>query len=70
MSANANALNWFEIAVTNLARATTFYETIFDIKMIPADMPGMKMAFFPPYGINESVGDLDSLRAIFLIIMA
>ena len=56
MSADTNALNWFEIAVTNLARATKFYETIFDIKMIPADMGGMKMAMFPPDSMNGSVG--------------
>lgn len=56
MSADTNALNWFEIAVTNLARATKFYETIFDIKMTTADMGGMKMAMFPPDGMSGKVG--------------
>jgi len=56
MSAATNALNWFEIAVTDLVRATKFYEMIFDIKMIPADMPRMKMALFPTDYMSGKVG--------------
>ena len=47
MSAETNAVNWFEIPVKEITRASKFYETIFDIKMTPMEMMGMKMAFFP-----------------------
>jgi len=47
MDSNANALNWFEISVGDMARAKKFYETIFGMKMEESEMMGMKMAFFP-----------------------
>lgn len=48
MDKDSNALNWFEIPATNIARAKTFYENIFSIKMDDEqEMMGMKMAFFP-----------------------
>ena len=47
MSAETNALNWFEIPATDIARAKKFYETIFEIKMEEMEMPGMKYAMFP-----------------------
>lgn len=48
MENNANALNWFEIAVTDIDRAKTFYGTVFGVDMgETVDMMGMKMAFFP-----------------------
>jgi len=48
LSAENNAINWFEIPVTDLNRATKFYETILDIKMqIPKPEHGEEMAFFP-----------------------
>lgn len=47
MSANTNALNWFEIPMTDAARAKKFYETIFDIQMEQMDMMGMTMVSFP-----------------------
>jgi predicted enzyme related to lactoylglutathione lyase len=31
ISAETNAINWFEIAVTDIARAKKFYETIIEI---------------------------------------
>jgi len=48
MDKTTNSLNWFEIPATDIARAKTFYETIFNIRMqdMP-DMMGMKMAGFP-----------------------
>lgn len=33
-----NAISWFEIGATDLARATKFYETLFGITLIPMDM--------------------------------
>jgi predicted enzyme related to lactoylglutathione lyase len=47
LSANTNALNWFEIPVTDTARAKKFYETIFDIQMETNEMMGMEMTSFP-----------------------
>lgn len=47
MSASTNAINWFEIPATDMARAKKFYETIFDIQMEEMEMPGMKYAMFP-----------------------
>lgn len=42
-----NALNWFEIPVTDVARAKKFYETAFDIEMQELDMMGIQMVMFP-----------------------
>ncbi len=47
MDGKANALNWFEIPATDISRAQKFYESVFNIKMEPMEMPGMKMAGFP-----------------------
>ena len=56
MDANANALNWFEISVSDIARAKKFYETIFDISMTDTqEMMGMKMTFFPADTMNGKV---------------
>ena len=42
-----DAISWFEIPATNLERAQKFYETIFDVKLDPIDMPNIKMRMFP-----------------------
>ncbi len=48
MDKNSNSLNWFEIPAIDIARATKFYKTIFDIEMMPMpEMMGMKMSGFP-----------------------
>lgn len=47
MTGKENCINWFEISVNDIQRATQFYETIFGIKLHSQDMMGMKMAFFP-----------------------
>jgi len=44
---DTNALNWFEIPVTDIERAATFYEKVFDIKLMRMDMMEMQMAAFP-----------------------
>ena len=56
MSEETNAINWFEIAVSDIARATKFYETILDIKTTSMEMMGMKMAMFPYDGSKGKVG--------------
>ena len=55
LSANTNALNWFEIPVTDTARAKKFYETILDIQMQTSEMMGMEMTIFP-YDMQGSNG--------------
>ena len=55
MSAKTNALNWFEIPVTDTPRAKKFYETIFDIKMETNEMMGMEMTSFP-FDMQSSTG--------------
>jgi len=42
-----NVISWFEIPTTHLDRAQKFYETIFEIKMIPLETPNLKMRMFP-----------------------
>lgn len=55
MNEKVNILNWFEIAVSDIARATKFYEAVFNVKMEQAEMMGMKMAFFPAENMNGKV---------------
>lgn len=47
MSSETNAINWFEIPVTDISRAKKFYESIFEINMGEMEVPGMKYAMFP-----------------------
>jgi predicted enzyme related to lactoylglutathione lyase len=47
MDSTTNALNWFEIPVTDMARAKHFYQVVFSIHMDDMNMPGMEMATFP-----------------------
>lgn len=46
-----HVVTWFEIPVTDLARAVGFYETVFATKMVQEPCPsGMTMAVFPAEG--------------------
>lgn len=56
MSANTNALNWFEISVNDISRAKKFYETIFEIQMEEMEMEGMQYAMFPFNPMGSTVG--------------
>lgn len=47
LGTTTNALNWFEIPVTDVARAKKFYETAFDIEMQQIEMMGTQMVMFP-----------------------
>jgi uncharacterized protein len=42
-----NVITWFEIPVTDLTRAKTFYEAIPDIKMVVRNDGGNEGIFFP-----------------------
>jgi uncharacterized protein len=55
MDASANILNWFEISVSDIARAKKFYETVFSVKLEQMDMNGMQMASFPMENMNGKV---------------
>lgn len=52
MDTSTNAINWFEIPVTDMARAKHFYQVIFGIHLEDMEMPGMQMAMFP-YEMNS-----------------
>lgn len=47
MDKSTNALNWFELPVSDIGRATKFYEEIFNIELQQMDMQETKMALFP-----------------------
>jgi predicted enzyme related to lactoylglutathione lyase len=51
-----HAISWFEIPATDLARAQKFYEAIFDMQMIPLDLPNIKMRMFPLTDMQNGVG--------------
>ena len=51
-----HAISWFEIGTENIDRAATFYETIFDCKLIPLDLPNIKMRMFPVEDMMNHVG--------------
>lgn len=42
-----NPVNWFEIPVTDMARAKKFYESVFGYTLTPEKMGPMELAFFP-----------------------
>ena len=52
-----NAINWYEIPVTDFSRAKSFYEEVLGTKMEVMTMEemGMEMAFFPA-NLEEGVG--------------
>ena len=51
-----NAISWFEIPATDLDRAQKFYETLFDVQLIPIDTPNFKMRMFPLEDPMNGVG--------------
>ena len=51
-----NAISWFEIPATDLARAQKFYEAIFGVSLIPMDMPNIRMRMFPLDDMMNGIG--------------
>lgn len=47
MSQKSNAVNWFEIPVTDLIKAKSFYEKVFTVELALNEMGPLKMAWFP-----------------------
>ena len=59
MPSHANPVNWFEIPVTDLARAKKFYEAAFEIEIAESEMGENKMGWFPmEMGIPGAAGTL------------
>jgi predicted enzyme related to lactoylglutathione lyase len=59
MDANSNSLNWFEICVTDIARAKKFYQAIFNVTLEDWNLPGLLMAVFPSVpGNGKATGAL------------
>ena len=50
----ANVINWFEIPVADIERASGFYSKVFDAELHKQEIMGMEMAFLPMEG--EGVG--------------
>ncbi|MEE9364893.1 MAG: VOC family protein [Cellulophaga sp.] len=42
-----NAINWFEIPVTNFEKAKTFYETVLGVEITNHPMENMEYGIFP-----------------------
>lgn len=53
-----NAINWFDIPVSDFNRAKSFYDKVLDTQMDTQEMQGMKMAFFPADWENGIGGGL------------
>jgi len=54
-----NMVAWFEIPVTDMDRAKTFYESVFKIEINLQDIGGVMMGFFPAN--PEAPGAMGSL---------
>lgn len=50
-----SVVSWFEIPAIDLNRATTFYETLFDVQLLVMDMPEIKMRMFP---VKDMMNDI------------
>jgi predicted enzyme related to lactoylglutathione lyase len=51
-----NAISWFEIPSSDLARATRFYEAIFNTSLVPVDLPNIRMRMFPLTDLENGIG--------------
>ncbi|HEY4151377.1 MAG TPA: VOC family protein [Chitinophagaceae bacterium] len=60
LSAESNAITWFEIPVSDMKRAKKFYETVLDIKLVTAKAEGdmEAMELFPRHA-EGSMGRTD-----------
>lgn len=61
MTSKRNPVGWFEIYVSDLARARAFYETVLNIQMQPMPVPdpmagGFEMLKFPSDMENQAPG--------------
>lgn len=56
MSDAANPVNWFEIPVTDMARAKGFYEQVLSVELTPMEMGPASMAMFPHNPTTPNAG--------------
>lgn len=54
-----NPIGWFEIPVTDMERAMSFYETVFGFALARHEMGELDMAWFP--AVPDSFGAMGSL---------
>lgn len=54
-----NPVGWFEIPVTDMDRAVSFYETVFQISLERHEMGELDMAWFPAF--HEGIGAMGTL---------
>lgn len=47
MPSHVNPVNWFEIPVSDMSRARSFYEQVFGLKIAETEMGPNKMGWFP-----------------------
>lgn len=55
MNGSVNIINWFEVSVSDMARAKKFYEAVFNVQLQEMEMMGMLMAFFPGENMSGKV---------------
>jgi uncharacterized protein len=54
-----NPVGWFEISVSDMARAKAFYESMLGVQLQKLEMPGMEMWAFPmAEGAEGAAGSL------------
>lgn len=47
MNIKRNMVGWFEIPVLDMSRATSFYQTVFDIRITNVNLGSVEMGWFP-----------------------
>ncbi len=60
-----HAISWFEIPTEEIDRAQKFYETIFDMQMIPLNTPQIQMRMFPIENMMNVGGALTNNKAFY-----
>lgn len=60
MNSERNPVGWFEIYVSDMERAKTFYEAMLDTKLeeLPSPGPDIQMMVFPMHSPDECSGEL------------
>jgi len=60
-----NAISWFEIPATDIARAQKFYEAIFNIELVPMETPQIQMRMFPLDDRNGVGGSINYSKEFY-----
>ena len=60
MNPKRNPVGWFEINVSDMERAKSFYEVMLDVKLedLPSADSSIQMKVFPMQGADDCVGEL------------